>query len=249
MGTSWNIIYIIISKGINDIRTITRNAMLVIAVIVILEALASGFFYIAIQRVENPAIVAFIGSIGPVFVTILGIVFLKETYTRKELFGIVLVIGGVVSISYNGQTLQTILLPGAEFVLFASLLFAFATIIARKHHKKVNPPLIALLRAFLLFSTFLILIFFTGDSLRISMKHILYLSAGSLLEGLLTMVFAYFALKYIEAARTSLIISSKSIITLVIAWLVWQILPDSRQLFGGFLTIVGLYLISIQKRS
>ncbi len=79
LGTLWNILYITIAGKTKEILRINKTEFIAILAVALLEAVASGLFYIAIKKVANPAIVAFIGSMGPVFVTILGIVFLKET--------------------------------------------------------------------------------------------------------------------------------------------------------------------------
>ena len=65
----------------------TLNLALVIA---FLEGLATVSFYMAIQKMENPAVVSFIGNLGPVLVTIMGISLLGKKYNRIQIFGIVL---------------------------------------------------------------------------------------------------------------------------------------------------------------
>jgi drug/metabolite transporter (DMT)-like permease len=44
--------------------------------------MATGLFYFAILKMENPGVVSFIGNIGPIFVTVLGLIFLKESFTK-----------------------------------------------------------------------------------------------------------------------------------------------------------------------
>ena len=75
------------------------------------------------------------------------------------------------------------------------------------------------------------------------------LSIGSLLETLIVIVFAYQALKLIEATKTSLIISSKGVWTLVLAWIFLGVFPTMIQLTGGILTLVGVWLITWDRHS
>jgi drug/metabolite transporter (DMT)-like permease len=75
------------------------------------------------------------------------------------------------------------------------------------------------------------------------------LSIGSLLETLIVIVFAYQALKLIEATKTSLIISSKGVWTLVLAWIFLGVFPTFLQLSGGILTLVGVWLITWDRTS
>lgn len=73
------------------------------------------------------------------------------------------------------------------------------------------------------------------------------LTIGSLLETLITIVFAYQALKLIEATKTSLIISTKGVWTLLLAWLFLDVFPSYLQLTGGILTLIGVWLITWEK--
>jgi drug/metabolite transporter (DMT)-like permease len=73
------------------------------------------------------------------------------------------------------------------------------------------------------------------------------LAIGSLLETLIVIVFAYQALKLIEATKTSLIISTKGVWTLVLAWIFLGVFPSALQLVGGLLTLLGVWLITWQR--
>ena len=59
------------------------------------------------------------------------------------------------------------------------------------------------------------------------------LAIGSLLETLIVIIFAYQALKLIEATKTSLIISTKGVWTLVLAWVFLGVFPSALELIGG----------------
>ena len=70
---------------------------------------------------------------------------------------------------------------------------------------------------------------------------------GSLLGPFLAVIAGYNALKYIEASRSSILGSSKSLFVLLGAYLYFQLLPEPYQLYGGLLTIIGILLISFGK--
>ena len=74
------------------------------------------------------------------------------------------------------------------------------------------------------------------------------LAIGSLLETLIVIVFAYQALKMIEATKTSLIISTKGVWTLVLAWIFLGVFPTAVQLVGGLLTLLGVWLITWERK-
>ena len=69
----WNIIFLIYSKkGLNF--NLKENFRILI-LLGFLEIISTSFFFLAINFFVNPALVSFLTNIGPVFVTILSIIF------------------------------------------------------------------------------------------------------------------------------------------------------------------------------
>jgi len=243
MGLVWNSIYIIYRK--RKLSTIRGKGLWVNIVIAILEALATGLFYIAINKMENPAIVSFIGNIGPIFVTILGITLLKERFNRIEMAGILVALGGLFLINYNPSfTWKNMFLEGTVYVVLASFFFSIAAIIARKYNKYIEGSELSFVRVLLLFVSFVILFLFSSSDLEISSRALINMSIGSVLETLITIVLAYEAFKYIEATRNSLVLSTRSLFVLLSAYLYFHIFPETFQVIGGLLTIVGVIAIT-----
>jgi drug/metabolite transporter (DMT)-like permease len=86
--------------------------------------------------------------------------------------------------------------------------------------------------------------FGTGSMPELTLPLWRDLAIGSLLETLIVIVFAYQALKLIEATKTSLIISTKGVWTLILAWVFLGVFPSTIQLVGGLMTLVGVWLIA-----
>lgn len=245
-GVIWNSAWYIAQKQYKQFKKDTKQRLAVAVSIAILEAAATGLFYIAINAMENPAVVSFIGNIGPVFVAILGVSLLKERFGRWQIVGISVTIIGVFVINFKGQAFGGFLEPGAIYVIFASLLFALATITGRKYNKHLDPGLMSLIRSVMLATVFTVLILKSNEALRFEWPIWRDVAIGSIFETLLTIVFAYQALKRIEATSTSLIISSKGVWTLVLAWVFLGVFPSGLQLIGGILTLIGVYLITVK---
>jgi len=246
-GLIWNLIFFYGRKS-HSLNFRNKRVFLSSSLIALLEAVATALFYVAILRMENPAIVSFIGNLGPVFVTIWGVLFLNERYGWKGTTGILLTLAGVYIINYSsGINFKNLLIPGAEYVVIASFIFSIATISARKFRKFIDSYLLSLLRVIMLFLGFSIWFLITKESLHIAVKPIINMVIGSFLETFLTIVFAYQALKYIEAAKTSLIISTKSIFVLLSAFIAFQVFPPMYKLIGGALTIIGVMILSFTK--
>lgn len=207
------------------------------------------FFFIAINKVENPAIVSFLGNMTPVFVTTFGVMFLKERFNILEAFGFVLTISGAFIISYNkGSSISDIFMEGTGYVILSSFLFSFAFIVAKKTIKKVDPGILAMNRVLYLFVFSMILLIINNISFSISWKGFYNIIIGSLLGPFLTALANYSAIKYIEVSRASIIGSSKSLFVLIGAYFYFGIFPHSYQVIGGLVTIFGVVLVITGKR-
>ncbi len=249
LGVLWNGAWYVAQKQYKQFKVNTRKRLQVALSIAILEAAATGLFYIAIKAMENPAVVSFIGNIGPVFVTILGVTLLKERFGKLQMVGISVTIIGVFIINFKGQAFGGFLEPGAFYVISASFLFAIATITGRKYKSHLDPNLMSLLRSVILSMLFAVLILRSDENIQFDLHVWRDMAIGSIFETLLTIVFAYQALKRIEATSTSLIISSKGVWTLLLAWFFLGVFPNNLQLAGGLLTLVGVYLITLKLAS
>lgn len=217
--------------------------------IALIEGIATVLFYIAIQKMTNPAVVSFIGNMGPVLVTIMGIVLLGEKYNQWQLLGIMMALVGVFTITFNkGTDVLSFFQPGSGYVLLASALFASATIVARHGKERLEPALMSTIRSILLFLVFAGIIIAQGMKIRLETSTLYDIFAGSLLETLITITFAYQALKFLEAAKTSLVISTKAIWLVIMAWIFLDTFPKGYELIGGLLSLAGIAIITFKKR-
>jgi drug/metabolite transporter (DMT)-like permease len=248
MGVVWNGAWYFGRRKYRTFSVNSRQKLGVALLIALLEGAATGLFYMAIKAMENPAVVSFIGNIGPVFVTIMGITLLKERFGRLQIAGILVAIAGVFAINFREGAFIGFLDPGAAYVIAASFLFALATISGRRFKENLDPELMSLIRTLLLAVVFIVLILVSKEDLRFEGYVWRDLALGSLFETLLTIVFAYQALRRIEATSTSLIISSKGVWTLILAWIFLNVFPSWIQVAGGMATLIGIYLITWRPR-
>ncbi len=243
-GVIWNGIWFFLRRDYRNVKGATRDKTFVAVVIAVLEGTATGLFYLAIKAMENPAVVSFIGNIGPVFVTLMGILLLKERFRSSQILGIIITILGIFVINYREGGFAGFIDPGSVYVISAAFLFSVATIVGRRWHHLLVPGYMSLIRSFLLAVVMIILFLQGGDATPLSLNIWKDLALGSLLETLIVIVFAYQALKLIEATKTSLIISTKGVWTLILAWLFLGVFPTGVQLAGGLLTLAGVWLIT-----
>jgi drug/metabolite transporter (DMT)-like permease len=249
MGVVWNGIWFFLRRDYRNVRENAGRKTGVAVVIAILEGAATGLFYLAIKAMENPAVVSFIGNIGPVFVTLMGILLLRERFRTTQVIGIVITIMGIFVINFREGGFAGFFDPGSVYVISAAFLFSLATIVGRRMHHLLVPGYMSLIRSSLL-AVVMALLFFRADTWpSIPLNIWKDLALGSLLETLIVIVFAYKALKLIEATKTSLLISTKGVWTLLLAWIFLGVFPTGVQLAGGLLTLVGVWLITWTRRT
>ena len=248
LGALWNGSWFLLSRDYKNLKESTGRKTMVALVVAILEGVATGLFYLAIKAMENPAVVSFIGNIGPVFVTLMGILLLKERFHASQVFGIVITISGVFVINFREGGFAGFLEAGSIYVIAAAFLFSLATIVGRRWHQLLVPGYMSLIRSVIVAAAMAILFFRFGEPIPLSLSMWRDLALGSFLETLVVIVFAYQALKLIEATKTSLIISTKGVWTLILAWIFLGVFPSAVQLVGGLLTLAGVWLITWDRR-
>ena len=249
MGVVWNGTWFLLRGEYRNLSGSFGKKTGVAIAVAVFEGLGTGLFYLAIKAMENPAVVSFIGNVGPVFVTLMGVTLLRERYRLTQVAGILITILGLFVINYRQGGFAGFTDAGAIYVIFASFFFSLATIAGRKYRKYLNPGYMSLIRSFMLAIVMAVLFFRQSGEGLLDISGTIWrdLLLGSLLETMIVIVFAYKALKMIEATRTSLIISSKGVWALLLAWIFLGVFPSGFQLAGGIMTLIGVGLITWDK--
>ncbi len=247
-GLIWNFVFLNKRISLPKIKEAIRDNFKLYILIGILEIVATTSFFYAIMTIENPSVTSFLGNLSPIFVTILGVLILKERFNSIEILGVILTLTGAFVISYKGNTgLDSIFLNGTQYVLLSTSIFSINTIIIKKNIKKLTPSLLSLNRGVFIFVFAFVLMILKGQSFHIPQKALVAITIGSLLGPFLTVIAGYNALRFIEASKRSILSSSKSLFVLLGAYLYFGKFPMQYQIIGGIFTVIGVLLISFGK--
>ncbi|MCD6597134.1 MAG: DMT family transporter [Bacteroidales bacterium] len=245
----WNLLYSIPGKKYRNIMKLKRKAYRALVIIGLLELIGTAFFFMAIKKVENPAIVSFLTNLTPVFVATFGILFLKERFNLLEALGFALAISGALIISYSkGKGIAEVFMDGTGYIIISCLAVSVAFIISKKFIKDIDPGVLAMNRVLFLFIFSIVLLIANDVSIAISWKAIYNLLLGSLLGPFLSAITNYSSLKYLEVSRVTIIASTKSLFVLVGAFMYFGVFPHPLQVTGGIITILGVILVITGKR-
>lgn len=249
MALLWSLIYMIPAAKLRSVKNLNRKSKVLMVIMGIFELVAASTLFMAIETVENPAVVSFLANLTPIFVTILGISFLKERFNLIEAVGIILTIAGALLISYTGQhKLKDIFIEGTGLITISSLFLSLSVVIAKSRITNIDPSLLMINRITYLFIFAVLLMIFTNRSFSISGKALFNVAAGSILGPFMTGLAQFSALKYIEASRTMIIQATRGLFVVVGAIIYLNILPEAMQITGGIITIIGVITITLGKR-
>jgi drug/metabolite transporter (DMT)-like permease len=241
----WIMPYLVLTGIINKISGLSRASYITLAIIGILELGAASMLFLAIQLAENPTTISFLSNLTPIFVTILGIRFLGERFNFIEAVGIILTIAGVILITYTRDTtISEFFGAGSGWILVSSVLSSISIVTAKSRIRDIHPGILTLNRVVFLFVVAVGAMLFRQESFAISGRATMNLAIGSMLGPFLTGLAQYSALRFIEASRTMIIQSTRSLFVLVGSMIYLSILPQMLQLIGGLITIAGVIIMT-----
>ncbi|MCF6170800.1 MAG: DMT family transporter [Bacteroidales bacterium] len=248
LGIIWNLLFILIFRRNIDFRGISKKSWGALGLIAVLEMIGTTLFFLAINTVENPAVVSFLANINPLMVGLMGFLLLKERFNRIELFGMGITLLGAVLISFKSKgIIGNLWLPGTEYIVLAGVAYAFSNVVAKKQIKKINTSILALSRLILLFLLSFFSLLYLELPFKIPLSAFGNTAFGSVLGPFLTATLGYLALKHIEISKASMVSSIRSLFVLIGAYLYFGNLPTDIQIIGGLLTMGGVVLISLGK--
>ncbi len=243
-----NVSWLIITGKYRTILQLVKKHYWVLILLGILEILTTTTFFMSIQIIPDPAVTSFIGNLYPVFLTIMGIVFLRERFTWIETIGGFMALAGAFIISYQGGTdLSDLFIAGTGVVLINTLFAATASLVVKINVKKISPDIMNLNRVIWLFSFSVIMFFVYKQSLIIPPNALANIAVGALLGPFLALLTIYYSFRFIEVSKSSIVQSLKGVFVLAGSYWYFNTLPLTYQLIGGFLTVLGVLFISLSK--
>jgi drug/metabolite transporter (DMT)-like permease len=233
---------------IKKIPSLSKKSNISLVVIGMLELSAASMLFLSIQLAENPTIISFLSNLTPIFVTLLGIRFLGERFNVIEAIGIILTIGGVILITYTRDTsVRDFFGQGSGWILVSSVFSSISIVTAKSRIKDIHPGILTLNRVVFIFAAALVAVIVRQENLHVSYRALINMGIGSLLGPFLTGMAQYSALKFIEASRTMIIQSTRSLFVLIGSLIYLSILPTFLQITGGVITIIGVIVMTLGK--
>ncbi len=243
----WNTIYNWTKKTNHRFKDLSIGSKRTLILIACSELIATSAFFLAIQLTPNPTIVSFLANTSPVFVIILGFIFLKEQYSYTEIFGILITLLGVglINVNESGFQLKELSSPASLATFTFALFYGISLVLAKTKVGVLPSSMITQYRNAALWLGFIAFNLYTTKLPTYSPESVGYIIIGSLFGPFLGTILTFSALKYLEASKVTLIITSRSFFIILGSFILLGILPSQIQFIGGVLTIAGIFVISI----
>jgi drug/metabolite transporter (DMT)-like permease len=243
----WNIVFNWYKKDKSSFKNLPKASKQTLLLISCSELIATSSFFLAIQLTPNPTIVSFLANTSPIFVILLGFTFLKERFSLPEIFGVLLTLLGVGLINFTESGIQVKQLtnPGSLASFSFAFFYGISLVLAKTKVRTLPSSMITLYRNMALFLGFILYNLYVFSIPTYSEESIFYILIGSLLGPFLGTILTFSALKYLEASKVTLIITSRSFFIILGSFIFLGILPNQNQFIGGILTIIGIVVISI----
>lgn len=245
----WSFIYCRIDKKRVLYSSLSSKSKYYLILISLSELISTTCFFLSIKLTDNPAVVSFLANMSPIFVIIISYIFLKERYGIVELIGIFITLMGILLINKQSGSFsfQMLLNPASISALLFAFFYGLSLILAKQTINEIPSSLISLSRNIVLFISFLSYAIYLQEVPVYTQSSFFYILSGSFLGPFMGVYLTFLSLKYIEASLSTLIITSRSFFIILISFFVLDILPSSSQLIGGFLTMLGVLVLSIWK--
>ena len=246
MGFLLNLIFILVSGKYRQLPAIPRKVIGLLVLLGVIDVISNITFFMAIQAIPDPSVTSFLGNLFPVFLSIMGITFLKERFTLIEALGAMIALAGAFVISYSGDlSWSKFFIPGTGFVVINTLFAATVSVIIKKNVKKASPEVFNLNSNGWIFLFFLFYFLQSGQSVVIPVAAFQNIALGAFFGSFIGLLSFYYSYRYITASRSSIIQSIKGIFVLIIAYFFFGNLPLPVQLLGGAITIVGVLVMTL----
>ena len=200
----------------------------------------------ALSRLD-PSFAAALARFMPVFLILLGALFLGERLTIKELpAGALMVLGGVVATLGRWQAVGL----GTVLMLLACVLLGVSRLLAKMSVGQVHPNSLAFYRVAIAAPLIAAWTFCTGKAdFDVPAKYWAVALVGALLGPCASHLFLFRAYRHWELSRASLLLALEPLLVLPLAYVFLRRMPSPQGLIGGGIILLGgLWLAWVQLR-
>ena len=245
---SINVIISLLKGDFIQLKILKNKEFRVFLLLGIIEIITTSTFYIALKTIPDPAVTSFLGNMYVVFLVLMGVILLKEKFTKIESLGVAITILGAFAVGYKGgSSIHDFFVAGTGIVMINTFFASLSSIVAKKAVGKHSPTLINLNRTLFMFVFGVIYFSLSDETFYLPVSALKNIVIGVILGPILGILMIYTSYKYIEASRSSVFQGLKGVFVLIGTYLYFSTLPNNIQLIGGIVSILGVMIMTLSK--
>ncbi len=230
-------------RGVRRTFVHPRKSWFWIAMFSITSWLAIWFMWAGVARMD-PSLASFLTRAEVPFVILLGVLFLKERFSRLEIWGGLLSIAGIVIMRL---TLRMEYSSGFWLVLAGAFFFGITEYVSKIAIRYVEPITLAYLRNLLMAGAYWVVFAGSGQNLDGLEKVWPGVIALGLVGPILSRMMYLLALKHMDLSKAAIISQTQPVFVMTLAVLAWQQLPTLRETTGGVCLVTGCILMILAR--
>jgi drug/metabolite transporter (DMT)-like permease len=226
--------------------TISAKDYRVLAFVILCGSVAAPFLLLQGLNETTAINASLLLNTESLFTILLALVFLKERGTRKDYFGILLLLVGVAVLTTNAEFQRltpTEQVYGNVLIVGACLFWGIDNNLSRFLSRKRDIVMVTGLKCFIGGTALLVMSQVLGVPFSVSVAAIPYLMTVGALSIAFSILLFLFALREIGSMRTGVIFSTSSLFGAVFALTVLREPFSAIQLLAGLAMLCGVYII------
>jgi drug/metabolite transporter (DMT)-like permease len=241
-GAAWFALYLMIRGDWAAFRP-SRKLLLAGLLITVIDG-GYAFTWSAALSVLHPAVHGFLGHIADLLAATLGLIVLRERFSKLELLGMAVAFAGMFVMTARADSIA---LKGLILMVASGVFFAVNLVFVKRYTKAHSPQHLAFYRAVgIAVAMMAVSVCFFDFRLLVGREWILMPLLG-LVGPFLNYLLFFHAVKKMEVGRVTVVRMNYSLIVLVGSVLFYGQLPRTPEIIGGLLVFVGAATMILEK--
>lgn len=225
---------------------ISRKDYEILALVIICGSIIAPFMLLHGLNETTAFNVSLLLNTESLFTVLIAFIFLKERGSKKDYFGIFLLLFGTVFLTTNGEFQKLALttqIAGNLLIVGACLFWGIDNNLSRFLSKKRDIVMITAMKCFIGGSALLVMAMFLKVSFDVPLTSIPYLLSVGALSIAFSILLFLFALREIGSLRTGVLFSTSSLFGAFFAFAILREPFSFKQLFAGVIMVLGVYIL------
>ncbi len=228
----------------NEIKNIGKYKLIFLFSSVV-TSIGAALWIFSLRSIGLP-LTSFLMKAQTLFTLILGITFLREKLNKGESIGIVVTIVGGLIVAY--QT-EGYLILGTITALSAAFFYSFLSFLIWKYARDLNMLTVANLRTLGVSIVVLVYLLVLERFALPTLIDFVYMALGGLTGAYIAKASQFQSIKLLGITRSTAVMPLESIFVILFSYSIFNELPSTIKLIGGFMIISGVIFLVIFRGS